>query len=152
MSARGAQGQYGELQVIVIPKVMPRAGHVVMVDVKPLSLHRRCAAPTRCCGAWLGTRRPRSVVDGGADDRPMNALRLSGPFTLMQMQEWVGACLPDLPGRCVWQRGGSPRRGCFCVTPHSVSGDEVKMCFRNAMLGSQVRAARRRGGGVAGVR
>jgi hypothetical protein len=43
--------------------------------------------------------RVRSIVEGGADDRPMNTLRLSGPFTLMQMHEWVGACLPDLPGR-----------------------------------------------------
>lgn len=79
ISLRTVEGQFGELQAMVIAKMAPKTAQIVRMQIKPLSLHHR--------------------LHGDVDDRPMNRLRLAGGFTLGQMHEWVANCLPDVPSR-----------------------------------------------------
>lgn len=79
MSVRTVEGQYGDLQAIVIAKMTPKTAQIVKLQIKPLSLHH--------------------ALHGEVDERPMNTLKMTGTFTLGQMHEWVCFCLPDVPSR-----------------------------------------------------
>lgn len=79
MTVRTVEGQYGDLQAMVLAKMEPKTAQSVRVSIKPLSLHHR--------------------LQGDIDDRPVNTLRITGSFTLGQMHEWVCFCLPDVPAR-----------------------------------------------------
>lgn len=76
---RTIEGLHGTISCFVIPKTNPRAAHLVTLAVKPLSLHEKI------------TELPPDV--------PMNDLRLTGPFTVMDMHQWLGLCVNELPSR-----------------------------------------------------
>merc|ERR1719436_951798 len=67
---RTIEGLHGTISCFVIPKTNPRTAHLVTLAVKPLSLHEKI------------TEVPPEV--------PMNDLRLVGPFTVMDMHQWLG--------------------------------------------------------------
>lgn len=79
MRVRTVEGQYGELKVIVVAKMVPKTAQLVTLDIKPLSLHHR--------------------LHSLEDERAVNSLRFTGSFSLNQMHEWVCLCLPEVPAR-----------------------------------------------------
>lgn len=102
MSARTVEGQYGELQCLVIAKMSPgKTAQAARFPIKPLSLHHRIHDPL--------------------DERPMNSIKFSGPFTRSQIHEWILFLLPGVPAK---------------VTSSDL--DLVTLTFRNVYLGSQL--------------
>ncbi|XP_048774154.1 Bardet-Biedl syndrome 7 protein homolog isoform X3 [Ostrea edulis] len=79
LKIRSIEGQYGTLQAYVTPRVQPKTCQVKQYQIKPLSLHQRT-----------------HVFD---DNRPLNTIKLSGPFSLAEVHSWVNFCLPELPER-----------------------------------------------------
>lgn len=79
LKIRSIEGQYGTLQAYVTPRVQPKTCRVKQYQIKPLSLHQRT-----------------HVFD---DARPLNTIKLSGPFSLAEVHSWVCFCLPELPER-----------------------------------------------------
>jgi Bardet-Biedl syndrome 7 protein len=79
MKLRTVEGQYGDLQVIVIPKMKPATAQTVTLNIKPLSLHHR--------------------VSKIRDNRALNTILFAGKFTGRQMHEWISVCLPEVPNR-----------------------------------------------------
>lgn len=96
---RTIEGQFGDLEATVLANTQPKSAQSVRFFVKPLSLHHRV-----------------NDVDEDALRKPMSSLRLSGGFSLVQIHDWVTACLPDVPGR--------------------LQEDQVTMYFQNTFLGS----------------
>ncbi|XP_074649766.1 BBSome complex member BBS7-like [Tubulanus polymorphus] len=79
LKIRSIEGQYGTLQAYVTPRLQPKICQVKQYLIKPLSLHERSHL--------------------FEEDRPHNALKLTGQFSLAEMHSWVSFCLPDLPER-----------------------------------------------------
>lgn len=79
LKIRSIEGQYGTLQAYITPRVQPKTCRVKQYQIKPLSLHQRT-----------------HVFD---DARPLNTIKLSGPFSLAEVHSWVCFCLPELPER-----------------------------------------------------
>ncbi|XP_062611317.1 Bardet-Biedl syndrome 7 protein homolog isoform X1 [Saccostrea cucullata] len=79
LKIRSIEGQYGTLQAYITPRVQPKTCQVKQYQIKPLSLHQRT-----------------HVFD---DTRPLNTIKLSGPFSLAEVHSWVCFCLPELPER-----------------------------------------------------
>ncbi|OQS03872.1 hypothetical protein THRCLA_03847 [Thraustotheca clavata] len=80
---RTLEGQYGEIELIVLADMVPRCAQVVKQFIKPLSLHNRI-----------------NVVDSTEiDPSVLNTLHFTGDFALIQVHEWVRYCLPDVPVR-----------------------------------------------------
>jgi len=79
LKLRTVEGQYGDLQVIVIPKMKPATAQTVILKIKPLSLHHR--------------------VSKINDKRALNTITFSGRFAGRQMHEWISVCLPEVPNR-----------------------------------------------------
>lgn len=76
---RTVEGVQGTLSCFISPSTMPKTAHMVTLAIKPLSLHEKL------------TEMPPDI--------PMNELRLSGPFTVMDMHTWLGLCVNELPSR-----------------------------------------------------
>lgn len=76
---RTVEGVQGTLSCFISPSAMPKTAHMVSLAIKPLSLHEKL------------TEMPPDI--------PMNELRLSGPFTVMDMHTWLGLCVNELPSR-----------------------------------------------------
>jgi len=80
MKLRTIEGQFGTLQVYVIPRVTPKTCQVQSYSIKPLSLHQR-------------------VSQLEEEKRPFNELRLTGTFSVAEIHSWVTLVLPDIPAR-----------------------------------------------------
>jgi Bardet-Biedl syndrome 7 protein len=80
IKVRTVEGQYGTLQVFVLPKLSPKTAQLASYQIRPLSLHQR------------QTEKP-----AGIDDLSMNTLTMQGPFSFSDMISWMGQCLPDVP-------------------------------------------------------
>jgi Bardet-Biedl syndrome 7 protein len=110
IAARTVEGQYGDVQVTIIPNVTPgKTAQIVKFNIKPLSLHYR--------------------VHDELDERPMNKLQFSGPFTLSQMHEWIILLLPDVPSRIPDEDVSMSFRNAFVGTQLSVRYKKVRLCF-----------------------
>lgn len=96
MNVRTVEGQYGDLQALVIARMEPKTAQMVKVTIKPLSMHHR--------------------MQEDVDDRAMNTLRLTGTFTMSQMHEWVCFCLPDVPARLQDKEVTMNFRNCYLGT------------------------------------
>uniref|UniRef100_A0A7S1C5K1 Bardet-Biedl syndrome 7 protein homolog n=1 Tax=Bicosoecida sp. CB-2014 TaxID=1486930 RepID=A0A7S1C5K1_9STRA len=109
ITLRTVEGQFGELQAMVIAKMAPKTAQIVRLQIKPLSLHHR--------------------LHGDIDGRPMNRLRLAGAFTLGQMHEWVANCLPDVPSRVMEDEVRMVFRNVFLGTQLSASYKKGEAVF-----------------------
>lgn len=96
---RTVEGQFGDIEATVLAQTQPKSAQSVRFFVKPLSLHHRI-----------------NDADDATLRKPMNSLRFSGGFSLVQIHDWVSACLPDVPGR--------------------LQEDQVTMYFQNTLLGT----------------
>jgi len=76
---RTFEGTYGNLSCFVLPQTSPKTAHLVTLSVKPLSLHEK--------------------ITEAPPDIPMHELRLTGPFTVMDMHQWLTLCVNELPSR-----------------------------------------------------
>merc|ERR1712226_572213 len=76
---RTVEGANGTISCFVLPQTNPKTAHLVSLAVKPLSLHEKV------------TEVPQEI--------PMSELRLVGPYTVMDMHQWVGKCVNELPSR-----------------------------------------------------
>lgn len=77
---RTMEGQFGEIQLMVVARGKPKSASVVKMHVKPLSMHHR-------------------VHDIPPENIPkhMNTLTFTGSFPANQMHDWINHCLPDVP-------------------------------------------------------
>lgn len=76
---RTVEGLHGTISCFVLPQTTPKTAHLITLPVKPLSLHEKVAeAPL---------------------DIPTSELRLTGPFTVTDMHQWLGQCVNELPSR-----------------------------------------------------
>jgi len=76
---RVVEGLSGQIACFVTPASCPKTAHMVTLALKPLSLHEKISeAPL---------------------DVPMNEVRLTGSFTVMDMHRWLGLCVNELPSR-----------------------------------------------------
>lgn len=76
---RMVEGLHGTISCFVLPQTKPKTAHLVTLPVKPLSLHEK--------------------VTEVPPDVPMNELKLTGPFTVAEMHQWLVLCLNELPSR-----------------------------------------------------
>lgn len=76
---RTVEGLHGTISCFVLPQTNPKTAHLVTLAVKPLSLHEK--------------------ITEVAPDVPMNDLRLTGNFTVMDMHQWLVLCVNELPSR-----------------------------------------------------
>lgn len=76
---RTVEGLSGNISCFVLPQTNPKTAHLVNLGVKPLSLHEKLTKPPK--------------------EYPMSELKLSGPFSVMDMHQWLGMCLNELPSR-----------------------------------------------------
>eukprot|EP00403_Amphidinium_massartii_P019347 CAMPEP_0178415332 /NCGR_PEP_ID=MMETSP0689_2-20121128/23496_1 /TAXON_ID=160604 /ORGANISM="Amphidinium massartii, Strain CS-259" /LENGTH=740 /DNA_ID=CAMNT_0020036647 /DNA_START=123 /DNA_END=2345 /DNA_ORIENTATION=- len=76
---RTVEGLQGQLSCFVLPQTNPKTAHLISLQIKPLSLHEK--------------------IPEVPADIPMSELRLSGPFTVMDMHTWLGICVNELPSR-----------------------------------------------------
>lgn len=93
---RTVEGEHGDIACFVLPQTQPKTAHLINLSVKPLSLHEKV------------TTQPADV--------PMNELRLNGPFTLMDMHQWLSQCVNEMPSR--------------------PTDDEISIVFRSTFVGS----------------
>jgi Bardet-Biedl syndrome 7 protein len=96
---RTIEGQFGDIEATIITDGARKSAQTVKFYVKPLSLHHRI-----------------NDVSENELEAPMNRIQFIGNFSLVQIHEWVGLCLPEVPGR--------------------IQDDEVLMYYRNTFLGS----------------
>jgi Bardet-Biedl syndrome 7 protein len=78
---RTVEGRGGSLSCFVVPAIAPKTATLVKPDIKPLSLHEK--VQTR---PW-------------EQEPPMNELRLSGSFSMADMQAWLAQCVLEVPKR-----------------------------------------------------
>ncbi|XP_076467410.1 BBSome complex member BBS7-like [Babylonia areolata] len=79
LKIRSIEGQHGNLQAYITPRLQPKTCQLRTYPIKPLSLHQRT-----------------HTLD---EDRPMNTLKLTGQFSLAEMHSWVCFTLPEMPER-----------------------------------------------------
>uniref|UniRef100_A0AAQ4RXW6 Bardet-Biedl syndrome 7 n=1 Tax=Gasterosteus aculeatus aculeatus TaxID=481459 RepID=A0AAQ4RXW6_GASAC len=77
LKVRSIEGQYGNLQAYITPRLEPKTCQVRQYHIKPLSLHQRTHS-----------------ID---QERPMNRLSLVGQFSFAEIHSWVVFCLPEVP-------------------------------------------------------
>ncbi|XP_048589295.1 Bardet-Biedl syndrome 7 protein homolog [Nematostella vectensis] len=109
LKIRSIEGQYGTLQAYITPRIQPKTCQVRQYPIKPLSLHQRT-----------------HVFD---ESKPMNSLKLTGPFSFAEVHSWVCFCLPEVPDR----------------TP---AGDQVTFHFLSTFLDTQLDCTYRKGEAV----
>ena len=78
---RVVEGTAGYLHATVVVRTAPKAARTLQHSIAPLSLHHR-----------LHTT-PAAPLP------PLHLLDITGTFTLKQAHDWMGACVPDMPGR-----------------------------------------------------
>jgi Bardet-Biedl syndrome 7 protein len=79
LSLRTVEGQYGTLEIFIVPKLTPKIAKVETFQIKPLALHER-------------------VHELPEDDnRLLSTLNVSGAFSVAEIHSWVSACLEGLP-------------------------------------------------------
>eukprot|EP00448_Togula_jolla_P019777 CAMPEP_0170576036 /NCGR_PEP_ID=MMETSP0224-20130122/4179_1 /TAXON_ID=285029 /ORGANISM="Togula jolla, Strain CCCM 725" /LENGTH=756 /DNA_ID=CAMNT_0010898853 /DNA_START=47 /DNA_END=2317 /DNA_ORIENTATION=+ len=98
---RTVEGLHGSISCFVLPQTSPKTTHLVQLAVKPLSLHEK-------------------VSNAVPPNVPMNELKLTGPFSKMDMHQWLGLCINELPSR--------------------VSEDEVVITYRSTFVGTLLHA------------
>lgn len=76
---RTIEGLSGTISAFVLPQTNPKTAHLMTLAVKPLSLHEK--------------------ISEVPPDIPMSELRLTGPFTVMDMHQWLSLCVNELPSR-----------------------------------------------------
>merc|ERR1719436_817727 len=76
---RTVEGANGLISCFVLPQTSPKTAHLVSLAVKPLSLHEK--------------------ITEVPPDIPMNELKLTGQFTVMDMHQWLAMCVNELPSR-----------------------------------------------------
>jgi len=76
---RSVEGLHGTISCFVLPQTNPKTAHLVTLAVKPLALHEK--------------------ITEVPPDIPMNELRLNGSFSVMDMHQWLGSCVNELPSR-----------------------------------------------------
>lgn len=98
---RTTEGQYGTLQTFITPNIQPKVSQLQEYQIRPLSLHMRIHS-----------------IDA---ERPHNQLILKGSFSLAEIHNWIGNCVPEVPGK-------------------SQPNDQGKyiLYFRNVFVGSQL--------------
>merc|ERR1719203_1142071 len=69
---RTVEGLSGTISCFILPQTNPKTAHLVTLAVKPLSLHEK--------------------ISEAPPEFPMSELRLSGPFTVSDMHQWLGQC------------------------------------------------------------
>lgn len=76
---RSVEGLNGNICCFVLPQTSPKTAHMITLAVKPLALHEK--------------------IPEVASDVPMNELKLTGSFTVMDMHQWLSLCVNELPSR-----------------------------------------------------
>lgn len=76
---RTVEGLHGTVSCFVLPQTSPKTAHLINLAVKPLSLHEKIGEV------------PQEV--------PMSELKLTGPFTVTDMHQWLSLCVNELPSR-----------------------------------------------------
>jgi len=76
---RTVEGLHGTISCFALPQTSPKTAHLINLAVKPLSLHEKISDT------------PQEV--------PMSELKLSGPFTVSDMHQWLALCVNELPSR-----------------------------------------------------
>ncbi|CAG9766610.1 unnamed protein product [Ceutorhynchus assimilis] len=72
------EGEKGILQAYVSPVLQPKCSRILQFDLKALSLHYR-------------------VNEYDDTNRPYSDLKLTGTFSLAEIHNWIGQCLPEVP-------------------------------------------------------
>jgi Bardet-Biedl syndrome 7 protein len=98
---RTIEGMGGTCSCFVVPTVKPKCAMLVKVDILPLSLHDKV--------------QESQIAD--RENIPVNELRLSGQFSLADMNMWLASCL-DVPTR--------PER------------EDVQLWYKNTFTGSML--------------
>eukprot|EP00042_Codosiga_hollandica_P048902 m.558250 g.558250 ORF g.558250 m.558250 type:complete len:710 (-) comp57764_c0_seq28:1822-3951(-) len=78
LKTRSIEGQFGTLQVMIIPQVQPKVCQIKTYSIKPLSLHKRS-------------------LDPFDHARPHSALRIEGQFSFAMLHNWIVNAIPDVP-------------------------------------------------------
>jgi len=76
---RTVEGLSGSISCFVLPSTNPKTAHLINLPIKPLSLHEK--------------------LSDSPKDIPLNELKLTGPFTVMDMHQWLSMCVNELPSR-----------------------------------------------------
>ncbi|XP_077557908.1 BBSome complex member BBS7-like isoform X1 [Haemaphysalis longicornis] len=77
---RTIEGQQGVLRAYVTPHLQPKCCRLREFQIRPLSLHRRTHTLSE-------------------EDRPLNALKLRGAFSLAEVHAWLVLSLPEVSQR-----------------------------------------------------
>mmetsp|Transcript_123143 Transcript_123143/g.394370 ORF Transcript_123143/g.394370 Transcript_123143/m.394370 type:complete len:771 (+) Transcript_123143:98-2410(+) len=93
---RTVEGLSGTISCFVLPATSPKTAHLINLQIKPLSLHEK--------------------ITEAPPDVPMSELRLTGPFTVMDMHQWLSMCVNELPSR--------------------PTEDEMTIAYRSAFVGT----------------
>ncbi|XP_030747216.1 Bardet-Biedl syndrome 7 protein homolog [Sitophilus oryzae] len=73
-----SEGEKAVLQAYVSPVLQPKCSRLLQFDIKALSLHYR-------------------IHEYDDNNRPYSSLKLRGTFSLAEIHNWVGQCLPEVP-------------------------------------------------------
>lgn len=95
---RTVEGLSGTISCFVLPSTNPKTAHLINLPIKPLSLHEK--------------------VTDVPSDIPMSELRLTGPFTVTDMHQWLSMCVNELPSR--------------------PTEDEMTIAFRSTFVGTML--------------
>ena len=82
---RPTEGQYGGVQVTVVPRVAPKAASVRNFSIRPLSLHQRVPLTE-------GQAFPEPATDPN-----LSVLVVSGAFSARDAHAWIFHLVPDVP-------------------------------------------------------
>jgi len=104
---RTVEGLSGSISCFVLPQTNPKIAHLVNLPVKPLSLHEKVTMP----------------VSG-----PMNELKLSGQFTVVDMHQWLALCVNELPSR--------------------PTDDDMTICYKSTFVGTVLHGRYSKGSAV----
>eukprot|EP00297_Palpitomonas_bilix_P004133 CAMPEP_0113915080 /NCGR_PEP_ID=MMETSP0780_2-20120614/30956_1 /TAXON_ID=652834 /ORGANISM="Palpitomonas bilix" /LENGTH=744 /DNA_ID=CAMNT_0000913455 /DNA_START=35 /DNA_END=2269 /DNA_ORIENTATION=+ /assembly_acc=CAM_ASM_000599 len=103
---RTFEGKQGNIKVYVIPRASPKTSQLLVFPIKPLSLHER--------------------VYNLAANTPMNTLKFTGKFSLLDVHSWLSMALPDVPAK-------------------TGDADTLQMCFQSTFLSTVVLTTSRKG-------
>lgn len=97
MRFRTIEGQFGSLNLYVIPRASPKTCQRVQLAIKPLSLHEKLDS---------------NEVKRLQESRVVNTLTIRGQFALTQVHGWVSAVLPGVPTRLAETQATMGFRSC----------------------------------------
>jgi len=113
INLRTLEGSQGTISCFIVPIIEPKTAHLVNLPVKPLSLHEKVRLSDL----------PEAQVNDNA-----NELRITGPFSLMDIHQWYSLCVNELPER--------------------PQGDEMLVCYQSTFLKTYLTAKYSRGSAV----